>query len=471
MTLEAVIFETATLETVMPTTRTPRVLVYGLGRSGGAVIRHLERLGWAGAWFDKSAEPFGAEAALELGFPRVIQIEPSDFELCVAAPGVMFQSAELRGLRDAGLEVIGEVELFYRTVNPRVPTIGVTGTAGKGSTTLLIQHLLASQGLKAAVGGNFDPALLDVIGDCDVAVVELSSFQLERIVSYRPNVAVITNLGVDHIRDHGSLAAYWAAKWMIAKNLEALDTLVLPESLELPLETVSQIARVSAHGDVMAGDAVLLESNRIPNTVHPMNARMAVRATLEYLRQLGRPANLEALRAVLLEFPGVPGRFETVAVLGGVRCIEDSIATRVLAVQSALENAPAPIAWILGGRDKLTSLERETELPKLEGLVREKVAVLLAFGESGLEYAKFFQPLGVRIVDLTRLAGQPALEAAVKTGYAAVAGDARGTGSVVLAPLGTSFDLFKDYKARGQAFRAAVKLLEADLNARNTGSL
>ncbi len=460
-----------TLETVT----TPRVLVYGLGRSGGAVIRHLERLGWTGTWFDISAEPFGAASALELGFPRVTQINPSDFDLCVAAPGVMFQSAELRALRDAGLEVIGEVELFYRTVSPPVPTIGVTGTAGKGSTTLLIQHLLESQGLKAAVGGNFDPALLDVIGDCDVAVVELSSFQLERIASYRPNVAVITNLGVDHIRDHGSLQAYWKAKWMIAKNLEASNALVLPASLELPLETPAHIARVLETGDVMAGDTALLELARIPRTVHPMNARMAVRATLEYLRQLGLPTNLELLKVALLEFPGVPGRFETVAVLDGVRFIEDSIATRVLAVQSALENAPAPIAWILGGRDKLTASERETELPKLEGLVREKVAVLLAFGESGLEYAKFFQPLGIRIVDLTRLTGQVALEAAVKEGYAAVLGDARGgsnsgAGSVVLAPLGTSFDLFKDYKARGQAFKSAVKLLEAELLERDTST-
>ncbi len=442
----------------------PRVLVYGLGRSGGAVIRHLERLGWAGMWFDISAQAFGAQAALELGFPRVTQINPSDFDLCVAAPGVMFQSAELRTLRDAGLEVIGEVELFYRTSSLYLPTIGVTGTAGKGSTTLLIQHLLVSQGIKAAVGGNFDPALLDVIGDCEVAVVELSSFQLERIVDYRPDVAVITNLGVDHIRDHGSLEAYHAAKWMIAKNLIPRDVLVLPKSLELPLPTAARVARVKERGDVMADSrTMLLEESRIPHTVHPMNARMAVTATREHLRQIGQAPNLEAMRTALLEFPGVPGRFETVAVLNGVRFIEDSIATRVLAVQSALENAPAPIAWIVGGRDKLTALERKTELPKLEALVIDKVVVLLAFGESGLEYARYFQHLGVRIVDLTRLEGQAALEAAVHEGYAAVLGDARGAGSVVLAPLGTSFDLFKDYKARGQAFKAAVQQLKAKL--------
>jgi UDP-N-acetylmuramoylalanine--D-glutamate ligase len=431
------------------------VLVYGLGRSGSSVIRHLHRLGWSGAWFDAAQEPFGAEQALELGFPRVTDIDPTVFNLCVAAPGVMFQSAELRALRDAGLEVVGEVELAYRTVLPRVPTIGVTGTAGKGSTTLLIAHLLQSQGLNAVVGGNFDPPLLDVIQTCEVAVVELSSFQLERIESYRAEVAVITNLGVDHIKDHGSLEAYHAAKWMIAKNLTPEDTLVLPGLLQLGRESKARIARVKEDGDVMAGDAVLLERERLPVTVHPMNARMAVRAALAYLECIGREANLEAMREALLNFPGVPGRFETVATLQGTRFIEDSIATRVLAVQAALENAPAPVAWILGGRDKLTLLERQTELPKLEALVREKVAVLLAFGESGLEFAKAFQHLGVRVEDLTRVDGATAMNRAARLGLE----HARG-GSVVLAPLGTSFDLFKDYKARGKAFRDAVNALQ-----------
>ncbi|NJK46197.1 MAG: UDP-N-acetylmuramoyl-L-alanine--D-glutamate ligase, partial [Pleurocapsa sp. SU_196_0] len=330
---------------------------------------------------------------------------------------VMFQSAELRALRDAGLEVIGEVELAYRTVSPRVPTIGVTGTAGKGSTTLLIAHLLQSQGLNAVVGGNFDPPLLDVINACEVAVVELSSFQLERIDTYRPEVAVVTNLGVDHIKDHGSLEAYHAAKWMITKNLSPQETLVLPGLLRLGRDTNARVARVKEDGDVMLGDAVLLKRERLPLTVHPMNARMAVRATQAYCDRLGRQVNLEALREALLRFPGVPGRFETVASVAGTRFIEDSIATRVLAVQAALENAPAPIAWILGGRDKLTPLERQSELPKLEALVREKVVVLLAFGESGLEFARAFQHLGVRIEDLTALDGNTALERAVTIGF------------------------------------------------------
>jgi UDP-N-acetylmuramoylalanine--D-glutamate ligase len=445
---------------------TPHVLVYGLGRSGSSVIRHLNKLGWRGAWFDRSETPFGAESALTLGFPRVTEINPSNFTLCVAAPGVMFQSSELRALRDAGLETIGEVELAYRTVQPPVPTIGVTGTAGKGSTTLLIAQLLESQGLKARVGGNFDPPLLDVIHDCEIAVVELSSFQLERIVSYRPEVAVITNMGVDHIRDHGSLEAYHAAKWMIAKNLQAEDSLVLPESLKLGRNTPARMARVLETGDVMAGVETLIAHTKIPTTIHPMNARIAVRATIEYLQRVGKKPNFEALRRALLEFPGVPGRFETVATLRGTRFIDDSIATRVLAVQAALENAPAPIAWILGGRDKLTELEHETELPKLAVLVKERVAVLFAFGESGLEYAKYFQSLGVRIVDLTKLSGTDALETAVRQGFEIVQHyTSEAKGSVVLAPLGTSFDLFKDYKARGHAFREAVQRLTTDREA------
>jgi UDP-N-acetylmuramoylalanine--D-glutamate ligase len=437
------------------------VLVYGLGRSGSGVVRHLSRLGWTGAWFDRSAEPFGAEQALALGFPRVTDIDPRAFDVCVAAPGVMFNSPELRALRDAGLEVIGEVELAYRTVNPRVPTIGITGTAGKGSTTLLTHHLLVSQGVRAVYGGNFDPPLLDVIADGEVAVVELSSFQLERIVTYRPEVAVITNIGVDHVRDHGSLEAYHAAKWMLAKNLTAQDALVIPASLPLGRDTPAKIERVLETGDVLLNDAVLLKLEELPHTIHPMNARLAVRAAGAYLERIGKTIDVPALKRALLEFPGVPGRFETVATLSGVRFIEDSIATRALAVHAALENAPAPIAWVLGGRDKLTGEERDTELPKLEGLVEEKVAVLLAFGESGLEYARHFQHLGVRIVDLTHLDGPAALERAVFEGFQTVQPRA---GSVVLAPLGTSFDLFKDYKARGASFRTAVQHLETSLH-------
>ena len=432
-----------------------RVLVYGLGRSGMGVIRHLKKLGWTGAWFDAKPNPDGELEAVNQGFPRVTTLEPANFDLVVAAPGVMVQNPDLEMLRNARLQVIGEVELAYRT--SKTPTIGVTGTAGKGSTTALIAHLLRSQSVNALEGGNFDPPLLEIVDACDVAVTELSSFQLERIDSYRASVAVITNLGVDHITDHGSLERYHAAKWRIAQNLLPEDALVFPSSLALGRETKGRVLRVLETGDILdlSGNR-LLELQKLPVGIHPMNARLAVTAALLYLECIQKSVNLETFQKTLLEFKGVAGRFETIAVIDGTRFIEDSIATRTLAVQAALENAPVPIAWILGGRDKLGLAEKQSELPKMISLVKQKVTVILAFGESGMTYAEYFADLGVKIVNLSlEKDGEKALEKAVNIG----ADQAKG-GSVLLAPLGTSFDLFVNYKARGAAFKAAVQKLE-----------
>ena len=432
-----------------------KVLVYGLGRSGMGVIRHLKKLGWTGAWFDAKPNPDGELEAVNHGFPRVLQLKPKNFDLVVAAPGVMVQNPDLESLRGAGLPVIGEVELAYLTTS--TPTIGVTGTAGKGSTTALIAHLLRRQGIIALEGGNFDPPLLEIVESCDVAVTELSSFQLERIDTYRPSVAVITNLGVDHITDHGSLERYHAAKWRIAQNLTPEDSLIFPASIVLGRETRGHVVRVLESGDILdLTGKTLLEISKLPVNIHPMNARLAVTATLLYLEQLQQTVDFEQLKSALLEFKGVSGRFETIAVIDGTRFIEDSIATRTLAVQAALENARAPIAWILGGRDKLGLSEKESELPKMLELVKHKVTVILAFGESGMIYAEYFKETGVKILNLSlEKDGEKALEKAVNIGS-----DLAHGGSVLLAPLGTSFDLFANYKARGAAFKAAVLRLE-----------
>lgn len=426
-----------------------RALIYGLGRSGLGVIRHLEQLGWTGAWFDRSESPLGAAEAISRGFLRATSLAPQQFDLVVAAPGVMFNNPDLVKLRDHGLETIGEVELAYRTLP--TPTIGVTGTAGKGSTTALIAHLLQAQGVNALPGGNFDPPLLTVALEAEVVVTELSSFQLERIVSYRPSVAVITNIGVDHVTDHGSLEAYHAAKWMIAKNLVSDDALVIPSGLEIARETQARVIRVPESGPIaMLDKSALLELEELPAHQHPMNARLALVAALLYLERIGRRPDLEQLRSSLRDFPGVPGRFETIGIVDGTRFIEDSIATRTIAVQAALENAPAPVAWILGGRDKGAELE-----PLLE-VARRKVAVILHFGEAGEIFAKPFAQAGIAVVNCSDPDGALALQKAVRIGLE----KARG-GSVLLAPLGTSFDQFSDYRARGAAFRDAVSRLGA----------
>ena len=430
--------------------KSQRVLVYGLGRSGLAVIRHLERLGWTGAWFDQAESPAGAEEAIARGFPRLpsldqMGLESGGFDLVVAAPGVMFLHPDLVRLRATGLETIGEAELCFRTSD--TPTIGVTGTAGKGSTTALIAHLLRAQNVNALEGGNFDPALLEIADKCDVAVTELSSFQLERIVSYRPSVAVLTNLGVDHVNDHGSLELYHAAKLKIVQNLQPGDALVVPGGLKLKFITKGRVVRVPESGQILdAQKNVVLELADLPAHQHPTNARLAVIAVCLYLEKIGQTCNLEKLRTGLSSFPGVKGRFETIGEFNGTRFIDDSIATRTLAVQAALENAPGPIAWLLGGRDKGAELK-----PLLE-IALEKVAVICFFGEAGDKFARPFRKAGVKVVDCSANTGEAALEKCIQNGLRFATG-----GSILLAPLGTSFDQFKDYKARGATFKAAMQ--------------
>ena len=190
------------------------VLIYGLGRSGRGVARFLAREGRATAaqpahWLDARPAPEDLALVAELGMQQGDVSHA--YQTVIAAPGVPIDHPDLNALRALGAEVIGEVALAARS-RPALPMVGVTGTAGKGSTTVLIAHLLRACGLGAREGGNIDPPLLDVVDSAEVAVVELSSFQLERVPGLRLPVAVITNLGADHLDRHRTLRAYHTAK-------------------------------------------------------------------------------------------------------------------------------------------------------------------------------------------------------------------------------------------------------------------
>ncbi|MBB6098009.1 UDP-N-acetylmuramoylalanine--D-glutamate ligase [Deinobacterium chartae] len=432
------------------------VLIYGLGRSGRAVARFVHELGWQAAWYDQQPAEQDRQLMQELGLtagdPR------GRYHWVIAAPGVPIDHPDLEVLRAQGAHIIGEVELGFLT--RRTPMIGITGTAGKGSTVSATAQLLRFLGVGALEGGNIDPPLLDVIDRAEVAVVELSSFQLERVRTFRPSVAVITNLGVDHIDRHGSVDAYHAAKLNLIRNLTGEDSLIVPASLRsrvsgTPAELHSFPDRPERIVD-LEGQEVLPVSG-LPGGVHPANAQAALLAALSYLRQLGRSVSPEELQAALRSLRPVAGRFETVAELEGVRFIEDSIATRTLAVKAALEHAPAPIAWIVGGVDK------GAELADLEEVARARVRLIVAIGQDGPRFARHF---GLPSVEITGQDGRAAMHAAVRAAFEGL----EGAGSVLLAPLGTSFDQFRDYKDRGQAFREAVAELEARLQSASGGA-
>ncbi len=415
-----------------------RRLVYGLGRSGLGVLGYLRRHGLPARYFDDRLKPEEAAQAEALGFALEPNPEPGSYQEIVAAPGVPLHHPRLEALREGGAEVIGEAELVYR--HSHTPLIGITGTAGKTSCTLFTGHFLRALGLGAVEGGNIDPPLASVVDDAEVVAVEMSSFQLERTVHFRPRVAVLLLLGVDHLDRHGSLAAYHAAKLKLIQNLTPQDALVYNLQDDLIRAAVARSpARLYPFEPL--GDP--RETN--------LNAAQQAAVAYAHIVQREQPqrtlalaptyASLEPFRA---SAPRPEARYEVFARMGDLLFIDDSIATRIDSVRMALEAAPAPIAWVLGGVDKGAPVE------ELREVVERKVRLILAVGRDGSRLAAPFKPR-VEVVEIHEPDGRKALQCAVAESRKRLS-----SGSVLLAPLATSFDQFKDYKERSLVFRQVV---------------
>jgi UDP-N-acetylmuramoylalanine--D-glutamate ligase len=465
-----------------------RLLVYGLGRSGGAVVARALREGHEVVFMDRRDDGDDIAAALALGARRVHDVELADVDLCVAAPGVPITHPDLARLRARGVETIGEVEWIQRAL-PAARMVGITGTAGKGSVTRWLTDTLQGAGIDAVAGGNIDPALAAVARADATLVVELSSFQLERCPTLRPDVATVLNLGIDHLDRHGDLATYHGAKRAIIAHLGPEQAFVYnaddprlrewaatsPATL-LPYGVLGAENGGAARGggehgyaardgepplaarcDASTGtlylhDEPLLAVSELAVTGrHQYGNALAVALVAD---RLG--VAREAIRHGLRAFRGLPGRYATVGTLGAVRFVEDSIATRQLAVEAALAATPGPVVWIAGGVDK------GSDLAALEGVLREKVTLLLGIGASGPDLvagaASWIRAERVAVAD-----GRAALREAVRRGFEHLLSRHGGSGSVLLAPLAASFDQFRDYRDRADAFRAAVEALVGEV--------
>ncbi|MCX8087721.1 MAG: Mur ligase family protein [Meiothermus ruber] len=415
-----------------------RRLVYGLGRSGLGVLGYLKRHGFSAHFYDDRLKPEEVAQAEALGFSLEPDPTPGHFQQVIAAPGVPIQHPRLAALKAGGAEIIGEAELVYR--HSQTPLIGITGTAGKTSCTLFTGHFLRALGFKAVEGGNIDPPLASVVDEAEVVAVEMSSFQLERIVYFRPRVAVLLLLGVDHLDRHGSLEAYHAAKLNLIKNLTAQDALVYN----------AKDSHILAGIEGNPAQRYPFEPGASPRET---NLNAALQAALAYAHivlreQPGRAWAVEPSEQGLEPFralaPWPEARYEVFAQMGGLQFIDDSIATRIDSVRTALEAAPAPVAWILGGVDKGAPVEELLEV------VERKVGLILAVGQDGPRLAAPFRGR-VEVVEIAEPDGRKALREAVLEARRQL-----NHGSVLLAPLATSFDQFKDYKERSRVFREVV---------------
>lgn len=445
------------------------LIVYGLGRSGLPVVERARAFKQPVAFYDARSAGADIDRALALGAVRLYGADLAAAAAAtadttvVAAPGVRIDHPHLMALRAAGARVIGEVEWVWERT--RGTYVGVTGTAGKGTVTSWLAQTLAAAGKPAVAGGNLDPALTQVASPGKLHVVELSSFQLERCEAFAPQLAVILNLGEDHLDRHGTVAAYHLAKKRLLRNLSAGDRLVINagDPLLAPwgeeaaargvqvlryasgAQTAPLEAEVTAAGALFVRGKRLLHSRELPlKGLH--NAENALAVTLA-AGALG--LTTEEIRSGLLSFSPLPGRYAPAGTIGGVDFIEDSIATRPLAVLAALRATPGPLVWLAGGQAK------GGDLNGLKPVVAEKVDLLITFGESARPFEREFGG-ETRVERCERPTGDATMAALVERALAYLRLEHGGRGSVLLAPLAASFDQFTDYRARGAAFRRAV---------------
>ena len=437
-----------------------RILVYGLGRSGLATARLLARQSHSIEFMD--SRPVGTDitAAERLGARRLHDVSASRAELVIAAPGVPIDHPDLEALRVRGLEVIGEVQWVRRTVAARM--IGITGTAGKGTVTAWLTHLFNQAGVDAVAGGNIDPALADVARPGAILVTELSSFQLERSTEIDPEVAVVLNLAADHLDRHGTIDAYHAAKRNLLGSLSAGHLFVYnADDPKLSAWQGQRQGRSAGFSTRRQADAwldagtLMLHGEPLMNAAavslqgeHNLANALAVALTAsEFGLTSGQIAE------GLATFAGLPGRFSKVAELDGVTFIEDSIATRPLAVAAALNASRPPVVWLAGGQNK------GADITEFRELAAEQVRLFIGFGASGAEFCAGLKDV-VPVLHVPDSDGRLALRQALRLAMQHLTGNQIRSATVLLAPLAASFDQFADYRERARIFREEVQKLE-----------
>lgn len=454
--------------------RGKRVLVVGLARTGVATALFCAVRGANVTATDARTEDETGEAVaplrntgvkLELGGHRENTFLEQD--LIVPSPGVPADSPLLQAARAKGITIWSEVELADRFLNGRL--IGITGSNGKTTTTTLIEHILRNADFPAILAGNIGTPLISRVEkttDTTITVVELSSFQLELIETFRPNISVFLNLTPDHLDRHHTLEAYGRAKARIFENQTEADSAVLnaDDPATTPLAPskphvywFSRKQRVAQGAFVRGGEILfrhdgeeeaILNLRDIPlaGAHNVENVLAAVTAT----RLAG--AEPEAIAKGVRSFAGVEHRLEFVAEIAGVRYYNDSKATNVDATLKALDAFPGRILIVLGGKDK------DSNYTVLQKPLREKAILALLIGAAAEKIEK-------QITGSVAIERAGTIERSVEiASHAARPGDV-----VLLAPACASFDQFQNYEHRGRFFKELVHNLERQAASTTSG--
>jgi UDP-N-acetylmuramoylalanine--D-glutamate ligase len=445
-----------------------RVLVVGLGKSGVASALFLKARGARVTVSDtKTGDELHSEIPVLLD--HGITVETGGHgertfrgqDLIVVSPGIPLNAPALVQARALGGSVIGEIELAARFLRGSI--VAITGSNGKTTTTTLTGEIMTAAGFPALVGGNIGIpaiALVERATAESVIVLEVSSFQLETIHSFRPKVAVILNVTPDHLDRHRTFEAYVEAKARILENQQSADLAVLnaddPTCVALAARTKAQVFWFSRQKEVQQGawvvdgnilfrdgarqgEIMLVSEIPLKGAHNLENVLAAVCAGALMGCAPGK------IRQAVREFKAVEHRLEYVATIRGVDYYNDSKATNVDATIKALESFPANIHLIVGGKDK------GSDYTLLNHLLRQRVKRVYTIGAAAAKIES--QMKGVEVVHADTL--ENALR---KASAVAEPGDV-----VLLAPACASFDQFKNYEQRGEMFKAIVRGLAEDV--------
>jgi UDP-N-acetylmuramoylalanine--D-glutamate ligase len=444
-----------------------RVTIVGARRSGASAARLLERKG-ATVFV---TEQHAIERSLQDDFRQAgIEFEGNghsdralDADFLVSSPGVPTSSQIMSGAIDRGIPVYSELEAASWFC--RAPILAVTGSNGKTTTTSLLGYILRTAGKRVHVAGNIGLAFSAIVEEAsndDFVVLEVSSFQLDHIATFRPKVSLLLNITPDHLdRYSNDVNAYAASKYRITENQDDGDTVVynaddpmvvagIPLTRANPPETIPfSLQGTLDHGAYVAKETIIINLHGAEERLMQVND-VALRGRHNLYNSLAaavaaRVADIrsEIVRESLAAFEGVPHRLELIRTISGIKFVNDSKSTNVNSLWYALESFHEPVVLIAGGRDK------GNDYSSLVDLVQRNVRALVAVGESA---EKVMRELGPHAPEAVQA---ESMEEAVEFARAL----ARPGDAVLLSPACASFDMFEDYVDRGETFRRIVNEL------------
>jgi len=379
-------------------------------------------------------------------------------DLVMKSPGIPDKVALVKQLKSQGIPVISEIEFASKYTKGLI--VGITGSNGKTTTTMLVNHILKKANLNVGMGGNIGDSFAQQVAEnnYDIHVLELSSFQLDGIVDFAPHIAIITNISPDHLdRYDYKFENYIHSKFRITENQTENDFLIYDADDKVILEWLKNnntkasllpfsIEKELEQGVFLKNDNIIIKYKTEDTLMNISTLALKGKHNLKNAMAASMANSLlkvrkDTIRESLEDFEGAEHRLEFVLKINGVRYINDSKATNVNATFYALDSVKTPTVWIVGGVDK------GNDYLDLMPFVREKVKAIICLG---LDNQKIMQTFG-NVVDL--IVETAGAEEAVKVAYKiAEKGD-----TVLLSPACASYDLFENYEDRGNKFKEAVR--------------